>query len=59
MRAAAAGAGAAQALGPERVVALAALGIAEDLVGEGDLLELLLGRGVGVGVGVQLAASWR
>ena len=45
-------------LGPEAVVTGAALGVAEDLVGNGDLLEASLGLGVTVvGVGVQLAGA--
>ena len=45
-----------RALGPEHVVAAALLGVAQHLVGLGDLLEPGLGAGVaGVGVGVELA----
>ena len=43
-----------QALGAEPVVALPLLGVGEHLVGDGDLLEALLGGGIRVGVGVQL-----
>ena len=54
----AAGAGAPQALGPERVVATPALGVAQRLVGQRHQLEAFLGLGVaGVGVGVQLAGE--
>ena len=53
-----AAAGATDALLTEPVVALTCLGVAEHLVGAGDLLEPLLGGGVtGVGVGVQLAGA--
>ena len=46
------------ALGPEAVVAGPPLGVAQDLVGDGDLLEARLGRGVAVvGVGMQLAGT--
>ena len=56
--AAAAGLGAEDALGAEAVVAGPPLGVAQDLVGDGDLLEARLGLGVTVvGVGVQLAGA--
>ena len=45
---------AAEPLGAEAVVALPLLGVGQHLVGDGDLLEALLGRGIGVGVGVEL-----
>ena len=53
-----AGLGAEDALGTEAVVAAPTLGVAQDLVGNGDLLEASLGLGVTVvGVGVQLAGA--
>src|SRR5438105_518951 len=45
-------------LGTEHVIAAPALGVAQGLVGDGDLLEALLGVGItATGVGVQLAGQ--
>jgi hypothetical protein len=57
-RVAGAAGGGRRALGAEGVVALPLLGVAQDLVGGGDLLELGLGLGVAVArVGMQLAGE--
>src|SRR5204863_1730374 len=45
------------ALGTEHVVPATTLGVAQGVVGEGDLLEPLLGRRIGIGVGMELTSQ--